>query len=270
MADGVISGFSFNQNGTVTITLTVGSDVTADITTALVAFINAQGFAPLDGPIFTGAAASSTPGSGNDSTRIATTAWVRNLVTAGFIRNHLNLTQAEANSLVVNITYDDGTGVLSALQNDGTSNQIVDLDSRFALLAGATFTGHARGVAPVAGADFVTLDYFNDNSGVPVTSHALYVGWSDDTTPNDAEFTANSDTHTVTIPTSTGNRYLIVWRSDLDGGNPAEVHIAGGGNLRNTFGPAAAYTLNGVAGQVIITVLTQNSALLGGEQLRVA
>ena len=106
--------------------------------------------------------------------------------------------------------------------------------------------------------------------GMPATpTHSLYVGWSTDDTPEDAEFTANSDTHTIDIPTAVGNQYLLIWRSDTDGGDPSEVHISGGGNTRNSFGAAAAYMLNGVAGQVIVSVTTQNAGLLSGETLRV-
>ena len=70
---------------------------------------------------------------------------------------------------------------------DNTNTQI-SLGSRYANLFGATFTGAARGIEPVAGADFVTLDYFNMHSGTgPVTAHDLIVGWSDDDTITDEE-----------------------------------------------------------------------------------
>ena len=45
----------------------------------------------------------------------------------------------------------------------GTDTQI-SLGTRYANLFGATFTGAAQGIAPVNGADFVTLDYFNMHS----------------------------------------------------------------------------------------------------------
>ena len=104
---------------------------------------------------------------------------------------------------------------------------------------------------------------------IPTPNHALYVGWSGDTTPEDSEFTASSDTHTITVPTATGSLYLIIWRSDADGGDPTEVHISGGGNSRNLFDVAMAYTLNGVAGQVIVSGNTFNADFTSGETLRV-
>ena len=99
----------------------------------------------------------------------------------------------------------------------------------------------------------------------------LYAGWSSDTAVLAAEVLlgvgANADT--LTLPTDTGSQYLWVWRSDTDGGDPAEVHIAGAGNSRNTFGPAAALTVDSTAGQLIVSVQTLNAGLLGGESLRV-
>ena len=47
----------------------------------------------------------------------------------------------------------------------------------------------------------------------------------------------------VAIPIDTGNLYLGFWKSDVDGGDPGQVHIAGGGNIRNTF--IAAFCLDG-------------------------
>ena len=143
----------------------------------------------------------------------------------------------------------------------------------YATLTGATFTGAASGIAPVGDTDFVTKGYADANysgGATPAASHALYAGWSADATPADAEFTANSDTHELNLPIGTGNLYLIIWRSDADGGDPGEVHISGGGNSRNNFGDAADYTLNSVAGKVIVSITTQNADLLSGESLRVA
>ena len=105
----------------------------------------------------------------------------------------------------------------------------------------------------------------------PAPTHSLYVGWSVDTAVDAAEVLAGaeSDTSSVTIPTDTGSLYLFVWRSDTDGGDPTEVHIAGGGNARNTFGPASALMAGGVDGQLIVTVGTLNAGVNSGETLRV-
>ena len=101
--------------------------------------------------------------------------------------------------------------------------------------------------------------------------HDLIVGWSADTTVTDGELNAGttSTTDTLTIPTETGNDYLFIWRSDADGGDPSEVHIAGGLNVRNTLGAATARTLDSVAGQLIVSVVVWNADLNSGLTLRV-
>ena len=95
--------------------------------------------------------------------------------------------------------------------------------------------------------------------------------WSADTTITEAEVLAgtSSDTNSVVIPNATGGQYLVIWRADADGGDPSEIHISGGGNQRNTFGNAVALTVDGVAGQVVHTVTTQNATFLSGETVRV-
>ena len=147
-------------------------------------------------------------------------------------------------------------------------------DGLKAALAGAVFTGAAAGISPVDDADFVTKEYADANysGSTPVQTHDLWVGWSTDNTVTETEVLAgvSSDTATATLPTGTGNQFLWVWRSNLDGGDPSEVYIAGGLNVRNTLGAAAALTVSGVAGQIIVSVTSQNVGLLGGENVRVA
>ena len=135
------------------------------------------------------------------------------------------------------------------------------------------FTSPVPGVDPTAAAHLVTKKYADANYGgsTPVQTHDLWVGWSADNAVTEAEVLAgaSSDSATATLPTGAGNQFLWVWRSNLDGGDPSEVHIAGSLNLRNTLGPAVALTVSGVAGQLIVSVITQNVGLLGGENLRV-
>ena len=146
-------------------------------------------------------------------------------------------------------------------------------DNLSALLAGAVFTGIVSGIAPTAAANFVTKEYADANYGgsTPVQTHDLWVGWSTDNTVTETEVLAgvSSDTATATLPTGSGNQFLWVWRSNVDGGDPSEVYIAGGLNVRNTLGAAAALTVSGVAGQIIVSVTSQNVGLLGGENVRV-
>ena len=140
-----------------------------------------------------------------------------------------------------------------------------------ALTSGANFTGATTGLDPVADFEFVTLRYFNQHAGTPVTAHDLFTGWSPDTTVTESEVLAgaSSSTDTVTIPNATGGQYHWIWRADADGGDPTEVHVAGGGNGRNGYGVAMALTVDGDAGQLIVSVIQQNADFLSGETLRV-
>ena len=135
---------------------------------------------------------------------------------------------------------------------------------------GFNFVGDGVVVTDDSGVATVTIAS-GGGGGTPAQTHDLWAGWSTDDTVTETEVlaAASSDTNTVTLPTSTGNQYLFIWRSDTDGGDPDEVHIAGAGNTRNSFGAAAALTVSGNAGQVIVSVTTQNSGLLGGEDVRV-
>ena len=140
-----------------------------------------------------------------------------------------------------------------------------------ALTSGANFTGATGGLDPVAATEFVTLRYFNQHAGTPVTAHDLYTGFSPDATVTEAEVLAgaSSSTDTVTIPSASGLQFHWIWRADADGGDPTEVHIAGGGNGRNGYGAAIALTVDAVPGQLIVTVVVSNADLLSDSLLRV-
>ena len=98
----------------------------------------------------------------------------------------------------------------------------------------------------------------------------LRIGWSADAVADASELTAAFPDQTGTIPDGTGALHLVVWRADAAGGDPAEVHIATGGNARNIFGPAAPLAdANGTPGQVIVSVTTQKAGLYSGETLHV-
>lgn len=107
------------------------------------------------------------------------------------------------------------------------------------------------------------------SGGGPVQTQHIRAGWSADQAISDAELSASSATSTVVLPdTASGLNYLAIWRSDADGGDPSEVHLAGGGNSRNLFGAAANRTYGGVDGKLIVSVNRQNADLLGGENAR--
>ena len=171
------------------------------------------------------------------------------------------------------------TGIVSGIAPTAAAHFAIktyvdSADDLKAALVGALFTGSTGGISPVDDADFVTKEYADANysGSTPVQTHDLWVGWSTDNTVTETEVLAgvSSDTATATLPTGTGNQFLWVWRSNLDGGDPSEVYIAGGLNVRNTLGAAAALSVSGVAGQIIVSVTSQNVGLLGGENVRVA
>ena len=170
----------------------------------------------------------------------------------------LTLTLSDASTVVIDVpaVLRSGTGVALAWEDEGT-----------ALGAVSTVNVVGAGATAVLDAGVLTV---NIPGGTHGPDHALWFGWSADQNPIDSEFLVSSDTHTVIVPTATGFLYAIIWRSDADGGDPNEVHFAGGNNIRNTFGVPTAYELDGVAGQVIVSVNTQNADVWSGEEVRVA
>ena len=107
--------------------------------------------------------------------------------------------------------------------------------------------------------------------GPPAPAHDLICGCSADAAISDAELSAGamSMADTVTIPTATGTLYLFVWRADVDGGDPSQVYISGGLDVRNTLTAAVERTLDSVPGQLIVGVQAWNAGLNSGEPLRV-
>ena len=107
--------------------------------------------------------------------------------------------------------------------------------------------------------------------GTPAQMHDLICGWSPDAAISDAELSAGamSTTNTVTIPTAAGTMYLFIWRADADGGDPLQVTISGGLNVRNTLTAAVARTVDTVPGQLLVGVQAWNAGLISSETLMV-
>ena len=107
--------------------------------------------------------------------------------------------------------------------------------------------------------------------GTPAPAHDLICGWSADAAISDAEISAGamSATNTVTIPTATGTMYLFIWRADADGGDPLQVFISGGLNVRNTLTAAVARTVDSIPGQLLVGVQAWNAGLNSSESLMV-
>ena len=94
-----------------------------------------------------------------------------------------------------------------------TKKYVDDADALKASLAGATFTGATKGIAPVAGADFVTLSYFGTHrSAPPLLPDDLYFGISDDEIPIASELTVEGVSSTGTIDAYVGNKHLLIAR----------------------------------------------------------
>lgn len=173
----------------------------------------------------------------------------------------------------------NGTNLVLTLDTGGTVT--IDIDSlatdieltAYAALTGAIFLGATEGVDPTTEQGFVTKAYADANyaGSVPVTTHDLICGWSADAIISDAELTAGamSTSNIVIIPDETGTLYLFIWRADVDGGDPSEVYISGGLNVRNTLTAAVARQVDTIAGQLIVGVQGWNAGLSSGESLRV-
>ena len=139
-------------------------------------------------------------------------------------------------------------------------------DARIAVKLSEAVNGNTeRGITVTYGSDG-TIDFTVDDE----PSRNFHVGWSADTSISAADVLAGADAtaRQQTIPAETVSQYLFVWRPDVDGGDPSEVLIGGGGG-RNQFGAATALSVGGVAGHLIISETTLNASLLSGESLRV-
>ena len=110
-------------------------------------------------------------------------------------------------------------------------------------------------------------------SGAP--TRALYVGWSAAKNITvAATLSTSSDSHVVTIPAAVGNMYFGIWRADVDGGDPADVYLSGGGgNIRPVFGAATNFAIIfasvSVPGKLIVTEVKQSAPLWSDQVLRV-
>ena len=172
-----------------------------------------------------------------------------------------------------------GTDLVLTLDNAGTvtidiAALATDIElTAYAALTGATFTGMTEGLDPTSDQGFVTKAYADANYAVftPTPMHDLICGWSPDAAISDAEITAGamSMTNTVTIPDATGTLYLFIWRADVDGGDPLQVFISGGLNVRNTLTAAVARTVDSIPGQLLVGVQAWNAGLNSSESLMV-
>ena len=249
LVDGAPSGLdTLNE-----LAASIGDD--ASFATTVTNLVNAR--AALSGATFTGSVSGITP---TDDA---------NLARKDYVDSADNLKAALAGATFTGIV----SGITPTAIGHLTRKDYVDsADDAKAALAGAVFTGAAAGIAPTADAHFVTKEYADANYGgvSSPTAHNLYAGWSADASIEDSEILAGgvSDTNSVVLPTGTGSLYMFIWRADADGGDPSEVHIAGAGDSRTSFGAATARVVETIDGQLLVSVNTFNTAFAGGETVR--
>ena len=93
-----------------------------------------------------------------------------------------------------------------------TKKYVDDADVLKASLAGATFTGAVKGLAPADNSDFVTLEYFSTHrNAVPILDD-LYFGISDDDIPLGSELTVEGVASAGPIAAYLGNKHLLIAR----------------------------------------------------------
>ena len=110
-----------------------------------------------------------------------------------------------------------------------------------AALTGATFTGAARGIAPRAGADFVTLTYFNANKGggvapVPTVIDDLYFGLSDDAIPEPDELNIEGMNNAGEIPAYVGSKHQLIARLASEADITSAIYSSDPTNQNQFFG----------------------------------
>ena len=285
--DGVINSLALTLAGS-SLTATAGRSQGADVASSALTLP----FLLLAGGVLTGAVSGITPTvaahltrkdyvDAEDALALKIAQNLADLADTGVARTNLGLgavallsaigvsdLPSAAQNAVRSLSYSTATPHrLSYTEVDGGTSFIAM--SGLAALAGAVFTGHARGLPPVEDADFVTLSHFNTHRGgsaLPPDDHMLRVGWSDDETFDDSELTASSTTYTATIPARSTIGYLGFWIKDQNGAihTPSDVHY--GGHAQSQIGSyetPIAYTYSGEAGHLWRTSLRQDFNLAG-------
>ena len=196
----------------------------------------------------------------------------------------LTITQADGSTLTLTFPDEMGDGVVrtAAFVNNGQTLRITLEDGTNVEASVPAILRQGGGTAVEgnpAGAATQTLQKISiggvvysipQGSSSGTASH-VRAGWSADAAVTAAELTVASEAetpNTVVLPSASGFNYLALWRSDADGGDPTEVHLAGGGNSRNLFGDAADLTVGDIPGKLIVSVNRQNADLLSGESAR--
>ena len=162
------------------------------------------GFAPLADPALTGDPTAPTQNPNDNSTKLATTAYVLAAV---------NALIAAAPS-----TLDTLNELADALGDDANfATTVSDSLAEKAALAGAAFTGVASGISPVGATDFVTLSYFQAHRNISPIMDDLYFGTSDDAVPTGSELNISGMNGMGVIPAYSGDKHLLIARVASEG-----------------------------------------------------
>ena len=121
--------------------------------------------------------------------------------------------------------------------------------------------------------DFDTLPEFPvPQSRAPAASTALIAAWSDQASADQSlleSSLAKSTGSSVVLPTGTGRRYLIIWRSNAAGGRPTRITGTGiFGNLPLQDG--GSLSPNHIDGVYAVSAARQDVEVFGGETVEVA
>ena len=121
-------------------------------------------------------------------------------------------------------------------------------------------------------ADLMTASVEDDPVPPPVPTPIRFrMGWIANGAPSASDLVAMSTTNVLVVPTTLLNvAFLVLWRSDVGGGDPASIFFSmAATNWRTSFGDAMALEVEGVAGQAIVTDQVVTTSLFAGEEARI-
>ena len=256
--DGVIETIAFAADGTVTITRSVGVDITTDASTAL---------ALLTGATFTGEARGVTPADDDNSTQFATTEFVADGFDGVSFTNatrRLVLSRLGGGAVAsIPLTYlnaSQGTDpVAAATYHQGDTVKV----------SGNVYYYNANVSASIATSAVPTdtrFDNLTAGGSTPVQTHTNYIALSPDNAFSEAEFLAGNSTMTMNmvVPTFTSppNQFIGIAVPD-DEGDITDIRSGGISTFGGFVRIAGTININSVAHKVWRTIGASTDAASG-------